>query len=553
MAESEPEQISLFLETKDLVLDNSKKSRTFGVFYEVDPSSKATKLLEKTELIDNSLSHQYIKSATTRFHFETVQQIIIRIYQSGNAEDVSDLTNHHLIGEADFTLGNIMFAACQRLELSLIHPGKSSSLGTVVVRAETLIDTRVTFSGHFSARDMIARDFFSKPDSFLTISRVNEDGSWTVVWKSAKINCSSNPKYGDVHISLTALANGDEYRPLRFTVWECNEDGKSHIERGYAQTSYCDLVNNAAPGATSTLPANSEPISGYLLPVLEPSKIDKVPGYINSGFLIAEGCQDYQEPSFLQYIKGGCEISLVVSIDLTSSNGSPEEPGTKHYIHPDPKVLNDYEKAILAVGKVLEAYDSDKKYPVYCYGGVKQRPDGTWKRDKYLFNMHPEEKEVEGVAGILQLYRQRIKNLKFAGPTNLAQSILTGAQIATKANCSQENQKYTILLILTDGMIDDMRETVSAIIDASRLPLSVIIVGIGSDSSEFNDMRILDGDDKMLQHQSLVCERDIVQFVPFSECCSKSQDHLAEVVLSEIPDQILSYMQMKGFTPNVRK
>ncbi len=63
-------------------------------------------------------------------------------------------------------------------------------------------------------------------------------------------------------------------------------------------------------------------------------------------------------------------------------------------------------------------------------------------------------------------------------------------------------------------MIDDMRETVSAIIDASRLPLSVIIVGIGSDSSEFNDMRILDGDDKMLQHQSLVCERDIVQFVP---------------------------------------
>jgi hypothetical protein len=67
------------------------------------------------------------------------------------------------------------------------------------------------------------------------------------------------------------------------------------------------------------------------------------------------------------------------------------------------KVLNDYEKAILAVGKVLEAYDSDKKYPVYCYGGVKQRPDGTWKRDKYLFNMNPEEKEVEGVAGILQV------------------------------------------------------------------------------------------------------------------------------------------------------
>jgi copine 1/2/3 len=45
---------------------------------------------------------------------------------------------------------------------------------------------------------------------------------------------------------------------------------------------------------------------------------------------------------------------------------------------------------------------------------------------------------------------------------------------------SQEKQKYHILLIITDGMINDLEETKAAIIAASALPLSIIIVGVGS-------------------------------------------------------------------------
>ncbi|RYG97336.1 hypothetical protein EON65_53020 [archaeon] len=45
---------------------------------------------------------------------------------------------------------------------------------------------------------------------------------------------------------------------------------------------------------------------------------------------------------------------------------------------------------------------------------------------------------------------------------------------------SQEHQKYFILLILTDGVINDIDLTKQALIRASQLPLSVIIIGMES-------------------------------------------------------------------------
>ena len=44
--------------------------------------------------------------------------------------------------------------------------------------------------------------------------------------------------------------------------------------------------------------------------------------------------------------------------------------------------------------------------------------------------------------------------------------------------------------IITDGEITDMETTIYAIIEASRLPMSIIIIGVGDE--EFKAMRILD-------------------------------------------------------------
>jgi hypothetical protein len=58
-----------------------------------------------------------------------------------------------------------------------------------------------------------------------------------------------------------------------------------------------------------------------------------------------------------------------------------------------------------------------------------------------------------------------------------------------------------------------MSETKRAIIDASSLPLSIIIVGIGDDVAGFSKMQALDSDGSLLREGDMVAERDIVQFV----------------------------------------
>lgn len=61
-----------------------------------------------------------------------------------------------------------------------------------------------------------------------------------------------------------------------------------------------------------------------------------------------------------------------------------------------------------------------------------------------------------------------------------------------------------------------MDQTRAAIVNASRLPVSIIIVGVGG--ADFSAMEFLDGDDGILRSATgEAAARDIVQFVPFRQ------------------------------------
>lgn len=83
--------------------------------------------------------------------------------------------------------------------------------------------------------------------------------------------------------------------------------------------------------------------------------------------------------------------------------------------------------------------------------------------------------EVDGVQGILNAYNYSMSTVQLYGPTYFAPIINTAASFARR----DAETTYFILLILTDGEICDMPATTDAIVEASTLPLSIIIVGIG--------------------------------------------------------------------------
>ena len=61
-----------------------------------------------------------------------------------------------------------------------------------------------------------------------------------------------------------------------------------------------------------------------------------------------------------------------------------------------------------------------------------------------------------------------------------------------------QNRTYPVLLLLTDGVIHDMPQTKDMIFELSKLPCSVIIIGVGD--ADFGMMDELDGDGGRLKN-----------------------------------------------------
>ena len=97
---------------------------------------------------------------------------------------------------------------------------------------------------------------------------------------------------------------------------------------------------------------------------------------------------------------------------------------------------------------------------------------------------------------------------------------------------------------IIDGIITDFNETKEALINASSLPMSVIIVGVGEE--DFSAMDILDGDGKKLSYKGKEASRDIVQFVEISRFWSGAagwcREALARAVLAEVPCQVRLFL-----------
>lgn len=248
--------------------------------------------------------------------------------------------------------------------------------------------------------------------------------------------------------------------------------------------------------------------------------------------------------SILDLIKQGMQMSLYVAIDFTGSNGLPNTQSSLHYMNPN-LTLNGYESVITSVGGILQEYDSQKQFPVYGFGATYAKAGITSVSHCFPLTGKTENPFVVGVPGILGVYREALPFLSFAGPTNFS-PIITECMKSVKFATQSGVFSYSTLLILTDGQITDMNETIDAIIEASSLPISIIIIGIGN--ADFSSMDALDSDKGMLRsriNQNKVAQRDIVQFVPFNNF-KGNLAALSSAVLKELPNQVSKYYGTVG-------
>uniref|UniRef100_A0A4W5LA55 Copine IVb n=1 Tax=Hucho hucho TaxID=62062 RepID=A0A4W5LA55_9TELE len=369
------------------------------------------------------------------------------------------------------------------------------------------------------------KQLINKSDPFLEIFRINDDGSGSLVHRTETVMNDLSPVWKSFKVSLNTLCSGDHDRQLKCTVYDWDSNGK-HDFIGEFQTTYKEIRTD---------------LEGRQMQwdCINPKYQVKKKNYRNSGVVVLNHCKIIKMYSFLDYIMGGCQIQFTVAIDFTASNGDPGNSCSLHYIHPYQP--NEYLKALVAVGEICQDYDSDKMFPVFGFGA--QIPPDFKVRDiqsKQIWRC------LGSIQGVVEAYQGCLPKIQLYGPTNIAPIIQKVASSASEEMHTME--EYFILLILTDGVITDMADTREAIVHASHLPMSVIIVGVGN--ADFSDMQMLDGDDGILRSpKGEPVLRDIVQFVPFKDFKHASPAALAKSVLAEVPNQVVDYYNAKGIHP----
>nr|XP_033782250.1 copine-9 isoform X2 [Geotrypetes seraphini] len=511
-----------------LDMDTFSKSDPVVVLYAQGIANKEWSEYGRTEVIDNTLNPDFVRKFVLDYFFEEKQNLRFDVF---NVDSRScNISKHDFLGQAFCTLGEVIGSPRSRLEKPLTGiPGKKC--GAIILTAEELSNCRDIVTMQLCANKLDKKDFFGKSDPFLVFYRSNEDGTFTICHKTEVVKNTLNPVWQPFTIPVRALCNGDFDRTVKVDVYDWDRGG-SHDFIGEFTTSYRELSRGQSQ------------FSVY--EVLNPKKKVKKKKYINSGTVTLLSFKVESEYTFVDYIKGGTQLNFTVAIDFTASNGNPSQPTSLHYMNP--YQLNAYGMALKALGEIIQDYDSDKLFPAYGFG-AKLPPDGKISHE-FPLNNDVENPNCVGIQGVLEAYFKSLRTVQLYGPTNFAPVI---NQVASAASQVVDGSQYYVLLVITDGVISDMVQTKEAIVNASSLPMSIIIVGVGP--AEFDAMEELDGDEVRVSSRGRYAERDIVQFVPFRDYVDRSGNQvlsmarLAKDVLAEIPEQLLSYMKTREIKP----
>lgn len=524
-------QVELSLSAANLLdLDIVSKSDPMAVVY-MKRRDGTLEEIGRTEVIMNNLNPSWIGKVPVTYQFEIVQPLVFHIYDIDTRYynlPVKELELHdqEFLGEASCVLSEIFTKFNRTLTLKLHNQNRNGApkdVGVLTVHAEETIASRDAVVIIFHCIHLDNKDLLSKSDPFLRISRKVETGGCVPIYKTEVIDNNLNPVWRPV--CLTTQQFGSKENPLVIECFDFNSNG-NHAFIGQLQTSISTLekLHREKTGVNFVKPHHGH------------EKVLK-------GKLFVDMFHEKQLYSFLDYISRGFKLNFMVAVDFTASNGNPRSPDSLHYIDPSGH-LNAYQQAVVEVGEVIQFYDSDKCFSAWGFGG--RTMDGNIS---HCFNLNgsPYDSEVVGVEGIMAAYDSALRNVALSGPTLFGKVIHKAAEI-TGQSLSHGVSKYYILLIITDGVLTDLQETIDALVKASDLPLSILIVGVGG--ADFTEMEILDADTgrRLESSTGRIATRDIVQFVPMREIQGE-QKSMVEALLEELPGQFLSYMRSRDIKP----
>jgi len=115
-------------------------------------------------------------------------------------------------------------------------------------------------------------------------------------------------------------------------------------------------------------------------------------------------------PNFIEYLRGGLQLNLIVAVDFTASNGSPKDPSSLHYMNSAQP--NQYQLVLRGVWDILSNYDSDQRIPAFGFGAKPHFNGGiNSKSVNHCFPLNGDPKsspEVIGFFNLMETYKRAV-------------------------------------------------------------------------------------------------------------------------------------------------
>ncbi|KAI3858394.1 hypothetical protein MKW92_004677 [Papaver armeniacum] len=514
-------------------------------------SDGTLKEIGRTEVRMNSRDPVWINNifAFHQYHVPT-DELVFRVYHVENEDldlpgnvystfstsQMLEPDEKNYIGEASCVQLDIVTqqGRCLKLQLHRAH-GDTEIRGILSVHVEETFAAKQVVEMELRCSKVENKGFMSKSDPFLRILR-SKEGVDTAIHETEVVRDDSNPTWKPIRLTTQHFQSKASISffyfshfyicndtPLVIECFDFNSSG-SHAIIGKLCTSVTELelLHHKKVGTNFCTPSPRKD----QLKLLKPQ-------------LFVDNYTEKALHSFSDYIDSGFELRFIVAVDFAASNGDPCLPTSLHHIDPSEK-LNAYQQAISKVGRVIECSECDPRILVWGFGGI---PAGSVVSDCFDLNGSAGETKVEGSKGILSAYSRALQTISLGSPAaRLGEVIMKASELA----CDQTT--YTVLVIITAGVLADIQESIDALVGASHRPLSIVIVGVGD--AGFNDMEILDADNgiPLKSRTGQVAARDIVQFVPWCKLQGRQISVVQELV-DELPGQFLTYMQSRDIKP----
>ena len=299
---------------------------------------------------------------------------------------------------------------------------------------------------------------------------------------------------------------------------------------------YKDTMNTSIIGSCR-LPASTTSLStresaGNVITNHFVNPDPKKKGEVVGSFSIKSWVSHPKSPSYADFVAAGLTFQLSFAIDCSGS-GSKDAQGL-HKLNSDGQNL--YTWALRDIGDGLTrtlGKDRISGIHSFAFGGPASNPLAINPFEHY--SLSTKTQTISTIDDIIQQYSTfskipfphssagtKTKFAPFLQYFNQNKVIVKEdiQRVTDWDGLQVSNPTYNILVILTDGEIDDKRETLDRLLDLSYKPVSVLFVGIGPDGNYiFKDLIPFNtethGEGLLRLDKSLHVSRHMTHFLPY--------------------------------------